>query len=330
MPSDLAISQNKRKHRQASQYRIPVLAPFYLWSKHHWRACYQTLFHHIRKPISTLLISGIIGITMFLPCLLYIVTVNFQAINERWPQNPQIVLMLHDKVSYAEAKELAEKLKTLPGITSIKTHSPASATEEYFKGRRFEDTSLISKEPLFPSVLILNFDRKTVKPEQIRQTRQKIEKLGKAQSVHLDQVALDKFYKLLEIGERSKWIIGSILLLGVILIVGGTIRLEIQNKHNEILVIKMIGGTNAYVRRPFLYSGFWYGVLGGLLAWLLTTMVVVFLTDPVSEFAILSGGIFNLIRLDVYSASILTGSSALLGLLGSWFSVGRHLSRVEP
>lgn len=328
--NDLGISSSKSNRKQAHKHRISFLAPLTQVAKQNWRAFYQTLLGQIRKPFSTLLISGIIGIAMALPSGLYLLVVNLQAIENQWPHEPQLTLFTHKKVSYFEAQNLAKKINNLPGVKSIKVLSPGSAMEEYRNIVGLGENELLPEQKLLPSILIIAFDSQSIKPDMIKRVKEKIEHLGQTESVHLDQTAVEKLYKLIEIGERSILVIGTIFAVGVLLIVGGTIRLEIQNKHNEILVIKLIGGTNAYVRRPFLYSGFWHGIFGGLLAWLLTLTAVMFLSNPVADFAQLSNKIFNLVTLDMESTGILIGSSALLGLLGSWFSVGRHLAKVEP
>ena len=125
-------------------------------------------------------------------------------------------------------------------------------------------------------------------------------------------------------------IISGLLALAVLLVIGNTIRLEIQNRREEILVTKLIGATNAFVRRPFLYSGIWYGILGGLLAWLLVEGGFWLLSGPVASLAGLYQSEFTLQTLPLQLLWLLPGGGSLLGLLGSWLAVGRHLDAIEP
>ncbi len=112
--------------------------------------------------------------------------------------------------------------------------------------------------------------------------------------------------------------------------VGNTIRLEIQNRREEIVVTKLIGATNPFVRRPFLYSGVWYGLTGALLGWLLVTTGFLLLAGPVAKLAGLYQSGFVLQALPLLSLAVLLAGGSLLGLLGSWLAVGRHLDAIEP
>jgi cell division transport system permease protein len=113
-------------------------------------------------------------------------------------------------------------------------------------------------------------------------------------------------------------------------IVGNTIRLDIQNRRAEIEVTKLVGGSDAFVRRPFLYSGVWYGVGGAIIAWLLTAVVVGVLRDPVSRIAGLYGSGFEIAGLGAKPTLLLLGSGIILGWLGSFIAASRHLRQIEP
>ena len=129
---------------------------------------------------------------------------------------------------------------------------------------------------------------------------------------------------------RGILLISVLLGLAVLLVIGNTIRLEIQNRREEILVTKLIGATNAFVRRPFLYSGIWYGILGALIAWALVQAGFWLLAGPVSHLAGLYQSAFRLQTLPMSLLNLLLGGGITLGLLGSWLAVGRHLDAIEP
>jgi cell division transport system permease protein len=132
------------------------------------------------------------------------------------------------------------------------------------------------------------------------------------------------------IAQRAVLVLASLLGMAVLLIVGNTIRLEIQNRHAEIEITKLIGATNAFIRRPFLYTGFWYGLFGGIIAWNLVAVSVTLLKGPVANLASLYESAFDLSSLNWLNILSLLLGSALLGLLGSWLAVGKHLSAIEP
>jgi len=125
-------------------------------------------------------------------------------------------------------------------------------------------------------------------------------------------------------------VLGVLLALAILLVVGNTIRLAIAARVDEIRVVKLVGGTNAYVRRPFLYTGLWYGMVGGLLAWLLLILCWALLNGPVADLAELYGSGFELKPLSAAAAMVLLLAAMLLGWLGAWWSVSRHLDHIEP
>ena len=135
---------------------------------------------------------------------------------------------------------------------------------------------------------------------------------------------------MMEIAKRGILVVAALLALAVLLTVGNTIRLDIQNRRDEIVVIKLIGGTNAFIRRPFLYTGFWYGLIGGILSWLMIEVSLHLLAEPVHRLAGLYGSSFKLATLNLTNTLALVGAGLLLGLIGSWLAVGRHLHEIEP
>ncbi|HTV52764.1 MAG TPA: FtsX-like permease family protein, partial [Steroidobacteraceae bacterium] len=125
--------------------------------------------------------------------------------------------------------------------------------------------------------------------------------------------------------------IAAVLLgLGVLAVIGNTVRLEIQNRRSEIEVVKLVGGSNGFVRRPFLYTGMLYGIAGAVLAWLIVTGTVLALQQPVDHLASLYGSRYLLSGPQGRDVGALLGCGALLGWLGAWVSAGRHLRGIEP
>ncbi|MDH5484894.1 MAG: cell division protein, partial [Gammaproteobacteria bacterium] len=165
---------------------------------------------------------------------------------------------------------------------------------------------------------------------KIRRLLKDLDKLKQVDIAQLDLQWVKRLYTMLEIARKGIWIISLLLGLAVLLVVGNTIRLDIQNRREEIEVTKLIGGTNAFIRRPFLYTGFWYGFSGGILAWLLTTLSTGLIENSVEYLATLYNSGFQLNSLGLTETLTLILFSCTLGLLGSWLAVSRHLSEIEP
>jgi cell division transport system permease protein len=130
--------------------------------------------------------------------------------------------------------------------------------------------------------------------------------------------------------KRALWVVVAVLGLGVLAVIGNTIRLEIQQRRPEIEVTKLVGGSNAFVRRPFLYTGIFYGLGGALLAALIVFGGMAYLDQTVGELSMQYGSRFHMSGLGVQGLGILTGVGAGLGWFGALISTGRHLRRIEP
>jgi cell division transport system permease protein len=148
--------------------------------------------------------------------------------------------------------------------------------------------------------------------------------------VQLDTAWVNRLNAILETVRRGLVVAAALLALGVMVIVGNTIRLDIQNRRAEIEVTKLVGGSDAFVRRPFLYNGIWYGLGGGITAWIITAAVIAILREPIGRLAGLYGSAFQLGGLDPRATLILLGGGIVLGWLGSYLAATRHLRAIEP
>lgn len=167
-------------------------------------------------------------------------------------------------------------------------------------------------------------------PAETSRLLRDLKELPQVDIAQLDMQWIKRLYAIMEIAKRGIMVVGALLALAVLLTIGNTIRLDIENRRDEIIITKLIGATDAFIRRPFLYSGMWYGLFGGILAWLLVTVSLILLSDPISRLSGLYYSSFHLQGLDFNGTIALFGMGALLGLLGSWLAVSRHLSAIEP
>ncbi len=216
------------------------------------------------------------------------------------------------------------------GIAAVQLITPDEALKEFRENSGFADAlDALDSNPL-PAVMVITPSISHSAPESAEALVEELRQMPEVDIAQLDLQWLRRFQALTEIAARGVLLLASLLALAVLLIIGNTIRLEIQNQKDEIEITKLIGGTNAFIRRPFLYTGFWYGLFGGLLAWLLVSINMWLLTGPVKKLAGLYHSNFTLTSIDVTSLLVLILSSALLGLFGSWIAVARHLHAIEP
>ena len=294
----------------------------------------QTFFYALgqltRTPFSTLMTTAVIAIALAMPSGLHILLKNLQGVLSGWDSAAQISLFLERDTSEQAALGLAERLREHPAIIGVDYISAQRAMEEFRRLSGFGDALDALEENPLPPVLVVQPALDKQDPVALQVLVQELREQATVDLVQLDLEWVERLYGLLEIGRRGVMILATLLALAVMLVVGNTIRLMILNRRDEIVIIKLIGGTDTFIRRPFLYTGFWYGILGGLLAFIMVEMSLLVLSGPVNHLAGLYNSAFRLGGMDLATTGALLGGGLLLGLAGSWLAVGRHLRAIEP
>ena len=296
----------------------------------HAQVALDSLGRLYRNRLSSLMTAAVIGIALALPSGLYLLLDNLDRLSGSWAGQPSLSVFLKKEVTESAAQQLAERMQTWPGINTVQLVSPDQALDEFSSRTGFADVlGTLTENPL-PVVLIIKPMTTHTAPAAANALRERLGALPETEHAQLDLEWVQRLAAMVEIARRGILIISALLALAVLLVVGNTIRLEIQNRREEILVTKLIGATNAFVRRPFLYSGIWYGVLGALIAWLLVETGFYLLSGPVSQLAGLYESGFVLQTLPGQLLLLLLSGGMTLGLLGSWLAVGRHLALIKP
>jgi len=283
-----------------------------------------------RQPLASLMTFMVIGIALALPASLYVLLKNIEQVSTQWDDVAQISLFLKQNTSDKQAQKLVSNLKAWPEITAVNYQSASQSLEEF---RQLSGLgSLLDTLPVnpLPGVVIVQPDSTDLRPDAIGRLLSRLEDLSDVEQAQLDMEWLQRLRSINETGQRGISILGLLLSLSVLLVIGNTIRLAILNQQSEIRVIKLVGGTNTFIRRPFLYTGFWYGLLGGLVAWLTLLFTMSLINGPINELASQYNSQFTLEWLSGSMMLILPFTGMLLGVMGAWLAVGRHLSAIEP
>ncbi|MGD8932492.1 MAG: permease-like cell division protein FtsX [Chromatiales bacterium] len=301
-----------------------------IWLQRHAQVLLSSLGRLVRLPLSTLMTSAVIGIALALPIGLHLLIDNLQQLSGGWEQGAEISLFLKQQIDDEQAAELADKLRRHQRIASIQLIGKTEALNEFRRLSGFgEAIEALDNNPL-PVLLVVQPKVEFSDARSAQRLVQELRLLPEAELVQLDLQWVKRLQALARIAQRGVLLLASLLGLAVLLVVGNTIRLEIQHRHAEIEISKLIGATDAFIRRPFLYTGIWYGLFGGSLAWFLVSLSIGLLGGPVAELAGLYQSDFELASLDAGGALLLLAGSAGLGLGGSWLAVARHLSKIEP
>lgn len=297
------------------------------WLKRHREALNEALARARRAPLATLLTVAVIGITLALPGGLFLAVDNVQRLAAGWETGGQVSLFLKQDVSDAEAGKLAEKIRRLAGVRQVTVVTRAQALAEFKRHSGFgEALDLLERNPL-PAVLVVEPAR--LDAEALHRLTAELGRQPGVDNASLDLDWVRRLQAILEFAQRAVLILAGLLGAAVLIIVGNTVRLAVLGRREEIEVTKLVGGTDAFIRRPFLYSGLFTGLLGGVAAFAFVGIALLVLTGPAQELAALYGT-----RLQVSGlAGLVLGlplAGAVLGWLGSRVAVGRHLRRIEP
>ncbi|MEJ2611587.1 MAG: permease-like cell division protein FtsX [Candidatus Thiodiazotropha sp.] len=307
-----------------------LLTPPKIWLQRHAQVALSSLGKLTGNRLSSLMTCSVIGIALALPVTLHIMFNNLQSVSGEWNSGASISLFLKHNISDSKADSLAKKLRHHHRIQKVELITRSSALEEFQRLSGYSDAlQALDSNPL-PNLLVIQPKAEFTTTQAAQTLVQELRLLPETDIVQLDLQWVRRLQAITIIVQRAVSVLAALLGMAVLLIIGNTIRLEIQNRKTEIEITKLIGATNSFIRRPFLYIGFWYGLFGGVIAWLLVSLSIALLSGPIANLAQLYQSSFDLSSLDTTTILTLLGGSALLGLTGSWLAVGRHLNAIEP
>jgi len=316
--------------RGASLHRRTLGAATQNWLLRHRQSFVLAWRQLAARPLASLMTAAVLGIALALPAGLHVLLANARAVTSGWDGATQFSLFLKPNVGEARALALASELRTRHEIASVRYVSAEEALAEFRRLSGFgEALDALEGNPL-PAVLVIKPTLRANTPESVADLAKQLGTRSEVDFAQLDVAWVQRLYALMEMANRGVWILGAMLGLAVLLVVGNTIRLAIQNQRDEIVITKLIGGTDAFIRRPFLYAGLWYGLAGGALALAIVHGALWLLDGPAAQLALLYHSDFTLRGLGVNGLLTTLFAGGLLGLLGSWLAVGRHLRTIEP
>ncbi len=320
----------KKNTRPKKTFKSELKRRFDMWLLQHAQAFIFSLGQYIKYPVSNILTTAVIGISLALPASFYLLLDNVRYVSSSWDGSVQITLFLQTNVDEARAAEFANILSDSNNINETVLIKRADALAEYQKLSGFaEALNTLDENPL-PNVVLVKPNLDSSNEAETETLIKELEAMPEVDSAQYDSRWLKRLLYLLDIVNRLIVILSTLLAIAVLLIIGNTIRLSIHNRRSEIEITKLFGGTDSFIQRPFLYSGLWYGVFGGIIAWLLITISMQMLHGPVKQLANLYASDFQLIGLGFGNSVILLACGIALGLLGSWIAVKRHLRSIEP
>ncbi len=312
--------------RRGGQEQLPGAAGLRAWARRHAFSFLSSLGSLTRQPIASSMTVIVLAVALTLPTALYVTLDNVERISQNWERLDTISAFLSEDVGESEAMRLASRLSNWSEIASVDPISPKTGLAELSGqldlgdlGDRIEDNPLPWVLEIYPT-----------SGADMAVLVHRVERESEIEMTVVDLQWLERLDAILEVINQLIVLLALLFAIGVAFITANTIRMDIQNRREEIEVMALVGATAGFVRRPFLYSGLWYGLLGGALAWLLIRTGLIVLSAPIAR---LSGSYqteFQLHAPGPEVTAILILGSGLFGIIGSWLVVSQHLRRINP
>ncbi|WP_119394718.1 permease-like cell division protein FtsX [Salinibius halmophilus] len=298
------------------------------WWRHHQFLFAQTPRDLIRKPIASMLTWLVIAIALTLPTLFYVGIKGLTGLTDGWHAGAQMSLFLQTDVSDERALALSEELLARPEIASARYIAPDQGLAEFRQQSGLEALlDNLDSNPL-PGVIELTPQRDQLDfGEGLQMTFSALPEVARVQ---LDLAWLERLGEMLVFAQKLVWLLSALLSLAVLLVVGNTIRMSIEQRRDEILVVKVVGGTDAFVRRPFLHMGAWYGLIGGIFACVMVQICLAVLAPSLASIAQSYGVTLTALSLSIGESLFIIFASIVVSLVGSRLAVARHIRDIEP
>ena len=304
-------------------------SPLETWLHLHWQNAVGSLARLAGQPVASLLTILVIGITLALPATMHLVVKNASSLSRNWDNALDFSVYLRNDVSEEDASRIADIIGQRADVETVTLVRADDALAEFREQSGFGPALDHLDENPLPHALVVRPSAANTEQSMLLLSEE-LGNLPEADLVQVDTEWVQRFLAILDILRQAIAIGAALLGTAIVVIIGNTIRLDIQNRREEIEVTKLIGASNAFVRRPFLYSGLWYGVGGGLLALGLVAYGLYEIAEPAARLAGLYGSSFSVLALDLRESAAIVGAGVLLGLLGSWLAATRHMHRIEP
>jgi cell division transport system permease protein len=294
----------------------------------HAQALLGSLGRLVRSPFSTTLTILVIALALALPTALRLLVLNAQTATGDFSNAVDLSVYLRTDVPLVKGQQLERNARARADVTRVELIPAEQALAEFRKYSGFGAALDALQDNPLPHVLhVQPRDSSTAAIESLRHY---FTAWPEVETVQVDTEWVMRFNAILDVLRHLLGIAAALLSVGVLAVIGNTIRLEILNRRDEIEVTKLVGGSNAFVRRPFLYTGVWYGLAGAALAWALVQTAVIVLQRPIGTLAGLYGSHFSLQGPPANDVAILLATGIVLGWLGAWISAARHLHKIEP
>jgi cell division transport system permease protein len=291
---------------------------------HHIRNFLSSLGEICRNPLASLLTISVISIALFIPVGLFIIIHNVQNIYASWGESSQITVFLQKDITTQAVAKLQDHIQQNTFIDSIQHLTAKEALDEFANLSGQYNISSYLEHPPFGDILFIKI-KPHISQENIQQFVDALKTNQHIDLIDLDSDWLHKFNEMVKFLEHFTEALTIILSLAITLIINQIIKLRLQTKKELILVSKLIGATNSFIRREFLYLGFWYGLISAVFCWLLIKTVIMCIQRPITNLAVLYQATWHISGINISTFISLCCISIILSISGAWLAVSKYL-----
>ncbi|NOQ76825.1 MAG: FtsX-like permease family protein [Methylococcaceae bacterium] len=296
----------------------------------HAHALFSSLGRIIRNAFTSLMTIIVMAIAISLASGFYLFVVNMQQLTGNIESTNQISLFLKSHISDNSGKKLADKIKKNPKVGEVTLITKDQALREFKAYSGFGDALDVLENNPLPTVIQVLPNNTLDNIQAVESLMMEFDRLPQVDFAQLDMQWIQRLQSMMQIMQRAVFVLTLLLGFAVIVITGNTIRLELQNRQDEVVVAKLVGATHSFIQRPFLYTGFWLGLFSGLLAWLLVTVILLVLQGPIENLSILYDGSFDLSYFSFVDIISLLSLSSFLSVIGAWIVLHYQLQTIKP
>lgn len=296
----------------------------------HGHTFFSSLGRVFQNPQSSGMTIMVIAVALTLPSGFYLLIDNINKMSGVMEKRHYISIYLEQRISNESARKFTDKILQKPWVKIAEVITKEAGLQEFQKHSSFGDAlSMLGFNPL-PTVIRIEPEPAFSKLSELTNLVEEYRNMPEVDAVQIDLLWVQRLQSIMHLAKRIILVFSLLLAIAVIFIVSNTIRLELQNRKDEIIVAKLVGATNSFIQRPLIYSGFWYGLLSSVLALAFVQIILLMLEQPVNQVSLLYNGHINLRGFSFGEASVLTGISIILGITGAWLILCHQLGALKP
>jgi cell division transport system permease protein len=318
------------EEKGAKASKVGIIQKFIYFWVNNIRQIITSLGEIWRTPVASVMTILVMGLSLTLPATLHVIVKNVQSINVEWDSASEISLFLNEGLTEQQISSAIRRISAYDEVEALRYISKQDAVDEFKALSGFgEALTYLEHNPL-PASFIVTPVKTARQAESARNLLIKLENEREVDFGKLDIDWLARLNAIVSMLEESVITVATLLLLSVVLIIGNTIRLSIISRREEIEVMKLVGATEAFIQRPFVYTGIWYGIMGGFVAFMVVAFVVWWMQSALTDIAGLYMSDFDIVGLTFGEFLTLMIVASGLGFSGAFWSVHRHIKEIEP